>query len=229
MNLQNQTHLYRGATDVVGRGLGGLLGGGGVLGAAIGIGTGIADTAINMNQTTQQTGINNALAASQNASRVSNAGYMRDTNRDYADFAARGDYANQIGAINAKVQDAALIQPTTSGQVGGEAFTLVAANWSVNAKVKRISPNAVEAIGEYWLRYGYAINRFAKMPRSFMVMSKFTYWKLRETYIRASAMPESFKQTLRGIFEKGVTVWTNPDDIGKIDIADNAPLQGISL
>ena len=229
MNLQNQTHLYRGATDVVGRGLGGLLGGGGVLGAAIGIGTGIADTAINMNQTTQQTGINNALAASQNASRVSNAGYMRDTNRDYADFAARGDYANQIGAINAKVQDATLIQPTTSGQVGGEAFTLVTANWSVNAKVKRISPSAIQAIGEYWLRYGYAINRFAKMPPSFMVMSKFTYWKLRETYIRASAMPESFKQTLRGIFEKGVTVWTNPDDIGNIDVADNAPLQGISL
>lgn len=48
---------------------------------------------------------------------------MRDTNRDYADFAARGDYANQIGAINAKVQDATLIQPTTSGQVMGSVHT----------------------------------------------------------------------------------------------------------
>jgi hypothetical protein len=62
-----------------------------------------------------------------------------------------------------------------------------------------------------------------------MVMSKFTYWKLSETYISSAFMPEAFKQVIRGIFEKGVTVWASPSDIGNIDIADNTPLGGISL
>jgi hypothetical protein len=60
-------------------------------------------------------------------------------------------------------------------------------------------------------------------------MSKFTYWKLSETYISAANMPESFKQTIRGIFEKGVTVWADPTYIGNTDIADNVPLDGIIL
>jgi hypothetical protein len=62
-----------------------------------------------------------------------------------------------------------------------------------------------------------------------MVMTRFTYWKLRETYITAAQCPETFKQAIRGIFEKGVTVWNNPADIGNIDIADNAIVAGIQL
>jgi hypothetical protein len=85
------------------------------------------------------------------------------------------------------------------------------------------------AIGEYWLRYGYAINRFGKMPNDYSVMSRFTYWKLRETYITSSSCPEMFKQTIRGIFESGVTVWRNAKDIGNVDIVDNVPLNGITL
>jgi hypothetical protein len=61
------------------------------------------------------------------------------------------------------------------------------------------------------------------------VMSKFTYWKLTETYFQSSTMPESFKQIIRGIFEKGVTVWSNPDYIGVTDTADNTPIGGITL
>jgi hypothetical protein len=60
-------------------------------------------------------------------------------------------------------------------------------------------------------------------------MSKFTYWKLTETYITAATIPESFKQVIRGIFEKGVTVWADPSYIGNTDLADNAILGGIAL
>jgi hypothetical protein len=61
-----------------------------------------------------------------------------------------------------------------------------------------------------------------------MVMTKFTYWKMTEAYISSSMVPEGHKQVLRGIMEKGFTVWANPADIGEIDIADNAPLAGVS-
>jgi hypothetical protein len=87
----------------------------------------------------------------------------------------------------------------------------------------------MRTIGDYWLRFGYAVQKFGSIPANFKAMSKFTYWKLQETYIISAPMPESFKQAIRGIFEKGVTVWSNPSDIGNIDISDNEPVGGITL
>ena len=185
--------------------------------------------AINANQANQGNTIATGLTAANAASVAGNAAYMQDTNRSLAQFGANGDYQNAIAGINAKVQDAKLTQPTTAGQVGGDAFNLAAYKWGVDLKIKMLQPGVMNAIGEFWLRYGYAVNRFGKMPANFMVMEKFTYWKLKETYITHSECPETFKQTLRGMFEKGVTVWKNPGDIGNIDTADNAPLTGITL
>ena len=82
-------------------------------------------------------------------------------------------------------------------------------------------------IGEYWLRYGYAVRQFLKPPRDLHCMNNFTYWKMAETYLTCASADEGAKDVIRGIFEKGVTVWANPDNIGRIDIADNTPLPGI--
>ena len=199
------------------------------LSAATGFANAAVSNAIDQNQSNQSLGIQNNLAAGQNRSQTDTAGYMRDTNKSLADWSANGDYQNQIAGINARVQDAKMTQPTSAGQVGGDAFNLATYKWGVDIKVKTLQPAMMNAIGEYWLRYGYAVNRFGRMPSSFMVCQKFTYWKLKETYITSSSCPENFKQVIRGIFEKGVTVWKNPNDIGQIDIADNAPLTGITL
>ena len=119
------------------------------------------------------------------------------------------------------------MQPSVSGQVGGDAFNLAQYKWGYDIKLKMIQGSARAMIGEFWLRYGYAVSRFIKMPDSLQVMSRFTFWKLKETYITAADCPEAYKQAIRGIFEKGVTVWKNPSDIGSVDIADNAPLTGV--
>lgn len=145
-----------------------------------------------------------------------------------ADWAAKGDYENQIAGMNAKVQDAALIQPTTSGQVGGESLNLINGDMVMSARIRMIDTAAIRAVGEYWLRYGYAVRQFYKPPANLKVMTKFSYWKMSETYL-SGRMPEQFKQMLRGILEKGVTVWSDPNDIGVIDLADNAPVSGITL
>lgn len=156
------------------------------------------------------------------------SGLVRDTNRSIANWSARGDYASAISAINAKVQDSKMIQPSVSGQAGGAIFNYVNGLWYLDVKVKSIDKAAMRRVGEYWLRYGYAINQFIQPPQNLKVMSKFTYWKMLETYISSSTVPEGFKNVIRGILEKGTTVWSNPDEIGTIDIATNQPLTGIS-
>jgi len=227
-NLQNQTAGYN---AIVG-GANGIVNGitsRNPVGAITSVANNAASWAIQTNQNTQSMGISTNLSSAVNQAQNANSGFMRDTNRDFAEFAAKGDYENQIAGIQARVQDAKLIQPTTSGQMGGDAFLLANFQWGYDIKVKMINGAAMASVGEYWLRYGYAVNRFARMPESFHCMTKFTYWKLRETYITSSTCPESFKQALRGIFEKGVTVWQNANDIGNIDIADNNALEGIVL
>jgi hypothetical protein len=231
--LLGQTTINTAGGDLAGSiGAGGAFGGG--RGAAAGaMSAGAHSIANGMNASASIAAADQA-AAIRNNTALTNAeltntqsGLSRDTNKDLADWAARGDYANSLAGINAKVQDAALIQPTTSGQIGGEAMNMINGGWQVSLRWKMIDKAAMRIIGEYWLRYGYAIRAFIKPPKSLMVMKKFTYWKMSETYIVNAFIPEGHKQAIRGIFEKGVTVWANPVDIGKIDIADNEPLDGI--
>lgn len=196
----------------------------------LGMANTIADYAIGTNQQMMSNSINASSSLATNKATTANDQYARDTNFDYATFANQGDYENAIAGIQSKIQDARLIQPTTSGQMGGDAFNLANYKWGYDVKLKMLGGAALQQVGDFWLRYGYAVNRFStNFPESFMVMEKFTYWKLKETYITSSQCPESFKQVIRGIFEKGVTVWSNPADIGNIDIADNAPLTGVVI
>jgi len=202
---------------------------GGALSAAKGLANSGVDYAIGMNQRNRALGIQTGLMGGVNERSNQAAGFNRDTNLSLAQFSAKGDYENAIAGITAKVQDARMIQPTTSGQVGGEAFNLAVYKWGYDLKVKILQGAVMAAIGEHWLRYGYAINRRGLMPGNLQVMTHFTYWKLKESYIVSAHCPETFKQTMRGIFEKGVTVWKNPADIGNIDIAVNQPLAGVTL
>lgn len=231
-SVAGQRALVAGANALVGGGMKGAAGGGpggAAAGAVTGIANTAADLAIAQNQIEQSAAIGIAQTQNGAIARQNVGTQNNDTNYAYATMAAQGDYANAIAGINAKVQDAKLIQPSTAGQLGGDVFNLATFKWGVFAKVKTLQPAVMAAIGEYWLRYGYAVNRFGRMPADFQCMTNFTYWKLRETYLASGACPETFRQTIRGIFEKGVTVWADADDIGMIDIADNAPKTGITL
>ena len=105
---------------------------------------------------------------------------------------------------------------------------LAAESWSIVERLKFIPEDAVRRIGEFWLRYGYAMNSPVVPPADFRCMEHFTYWKMAEMNISRSTMPETFRQTIRGIFEKGVTVWHKDQTmIGRIDWANNKPLKGI--
>lgn len=148
-------------------------------------------------------------------------------NKTLADWAARGDYQNAVAGIDATVQDAALTQPSQSGQMAGDGFNLSNGMMIVQIRYKTISTQMQEIVGNYFLKYGYAIRQYLVPQKNFMCMEKYTYWKMLDTSIICSTADEGVKNAIRGIFEKGVTVWRNPSDIGCTYGADNAPIQGI--
>ena len=173
----------------------------------------------------RQTG-NLAFNATQDLSRQ-----VAGQNLDYAKYAARGDYANQIAAINATVQDAALQAPSTVGQMGGQGFMWKNGLVGFAVNYKTAGGAAMRTVCDFWARYGYKIQRFynfgnAKMT-ALKIMDHFSYWKVSETYITCAKANEAEKDAIRGVLEKGVTVWGNPSEIGNIAPVENAPLYNI--
>lgn len=173
----------------------------------------------------RQTG-NLAFNATQDLSRQ-----VAGQNLDYAKYAARGDYANQIAAINATVQDAALQAPSTVGQMGGQGFMWKNGLVGFAVNYKTAGGAAMRTVCDFWARYGYKIQRFynfgnAKMT-ALKIMNHFSYWKVSESYITCAKANEAEKDAIRGVLEKGVTVWGTPSEIGNIAPVANAPLYNI--
>lgn len=241
-NQMNQINtLGSGALNAVGAAATGNMGGvaGAVAGAAIGAWTNQRTYDNNVSSANQQLAntqaTNNASTSQANAyslaqTNLGNQQTMQfaDMNRQLAMATAQGDYQNTIAGINAQVQQTQTVPPTTSGALGGDSFNLANGLIGVMVRFRQISPAAMQAIGEVWLRYGYYVQRFMRLPTNLMAMSNFTYWKLHELYVRSSTCPEEYRLTVKGIFESGVTVWTDPDKIGVTDYADNTPLPGIA-
>lgn len=198
---------------------------GGVINGVTGTGASYANMQINQMQNTAMSGINQRAMGQSADLQAANQGEIADANRNLADSVARGDYANAIAGIQAKVQDAQVLQPTTSGQVGGDAFNLATIGWIISARVKRMAGVPMTEVGEYWLRYGYRVNRWMIPPRDLHVASHFSYWQMQDAQVFADACPEQYRNTIRGILEKGVTVWKDPQDIGWLDPGDNIPYQ----
>jgi hypothetical protein len=153
-------------------------------------------------------------------------GNIASQNLDLAQWAAQGDYENAIAKINATVQDAALTAPSVIGQAGGSGFSMSNGLFVVQTRFKTIDQNHMHIIGEYWLRYGYAVREFMVPPADLCCMEHFTYWKMLETSVECALADETSKETIRGIFEKGVTVWRSADEITTWDLSDNDPILG---
>ena len=224
-------------TSAAGGNYGGMIGA--VGGAAIDLMNNDASAANSLSTATRSYTANlsaaNAGVSQQNAynmqsTGVANAQTLRfaDMNKSLATATAQGDYANTIAGINAKIQDSKLSAPNISAAAGGDATLLGDGYAAVWVRYKRIPDSAMKNIGEFWLRYGYYIQRFMQLPDNLMCMTNFTYWKLHEFYLRSSTCPEEYRLTIKGIFEKGVTVWNDPAKIGVTDYTDNDPLPGIS-
>lgn len=188
---------------------------------ALTLGVGM-DTANNL--TSQANGYANVAQGISN----NQAHDFADMNRSLGTAVSSGDYANTIAGINAKIQDMADTQPSQIGNMGGDAFNVSNGIMGLLIRFRQIQPYAMKMIGEFWLRYGYYVQQFMIPPKNLNVMSKFTYWKMHELYIQSSTCPEEFRMTIKGIFEKGVTVWAKPEYIGVTDYGDNQPLSGVS-
>ncbi len=187
---------------------------------------------------------NSATAATQNANAQAmaatssaNAALYGQTGRNAAQLdyntalaSNQGDYKQAVAAINASVQDAALTPPSTVGQMGGQGYAWSCGLVGVCITYKTITGSAKSAVADYFRRYGYSVKRYMQLGtlRHMLCMSKFAYWRVIEASIVCGKANETEREAMRGIAEKGFTLWDRPEDIGKTAVTDNTPRDGYS-
>lgn len=152
------------------------------------------------------------LAASQFYDQNRLASKQSDENYALAAYAMRGDYQQTIAQLSATQKDAEITPPSVVGAAGGNGWNYAVGMLGFRTTIKVMSSGQEQILISYFKRFGYTINEMIDMPTDLRLMDKFTYWKLQESFMQGN-LTEGAKNAIRGIFEKGTTVWRDPTDI----------------
>lgn len=168
------------------------------------------------NKTNNQTSTNTDLTSIQNSLiSGSNANSSVAQQQNAADLASAAQ-----SAINNDVAQAALKAPFMFGDfTNGNGSTT--RPMALFAHIVTQSKAAVKAAGDEFLRYGYRLDAQWPFNGNWNVGKYFTYWKLRDFWVTNLNVPDMYMDKLRFFLFGGVTVWRNPEDIGKRTIYEN--------
>lgn len=117
----------------------------------------------------------------------------------------------QVNMINAKKQDIQGKPPTITGNSGNGNFDYYDAEDGVWLEKWTINDQHAAVLSDYFNRYGYRINR-VKVP-NFKGRENFNFIKTVDAMITGGVPMEDIDQ-IKEMFNKGVTIWHNPWNVG---------------
>ena len=130
---------------------------------------------------------------------------------------------NAANAAMAPLLDARNMAPIKYGAITGNPDADYNRTRGVQIKVKTQSDSAIRQAGDIFARYGYALNQIWDAHSSGLtLMNHFTYWKAAEIWIDDSdASNNKAIGLIEDMFLRGVTVWSDPTKIGKVNVYTN--------
>lgn len=152
-----------------------------------------------------------------------NAGVMRTNagnTKTTGDANARRVYATAIDAISAGLNQAGVAAPAQFGANASGQSSATAPRALFAQVVTQRECDIMNAASAF-ARYGYSLMREFSMERM-QVMRHFTYWKCSEVWCSGNGNAlESAQGAIKDILIRGVTVWSRPEEIGRVSIYDN--------
>lgn len=162
------------------------------------------------NEASTKVAANNAAVMSTNAANTRATG---DANANRA-------YATAIDAISAGLNQAGVAAPAQFG-AGANGQSGATAPRALFAQVVTQRECDIMNAASAFARYGYALMREFSMERM-QVMRHFTYWKCAEVWCSGNGNAlEGAQGAIKDILIRGVTVWSKPEEIGRVSIYDN--------
>ena len=146
-------------------------------------------------------------------------GNAADTCTTDKDNAARAKNSADNAIIN-QIKQAALNAPAEFGVYSG-GQTMNTRPMGIFANVVTQNQSAIAQAGDTFLRYGYAYNGVWNFDGNWAAYGKFCYWKLKDFWVSGLQIPDMYVDKIRFFLFGGVTVWSNPADIGNTSIYQN--------
>ena len=148
-----------------------------------------------------------------------NSGYTREVEI----LNAKETLENAALAKSAPIRDARNAQPIAYGSYSGDCAADNFGYKGLQIKVKTQSDSAIRQAGDIFARYGYALNQVWNVQETGLkLMQHFTYWKANEVWLNVNVRGgDMVRDVFKRIFERGVTVWNSPTEIGEISVYDN--------
>ena len=81
--------------------------------------------------------------------------------------------------------------------------------------------NSIAYAGNEFLRYGYMLDQPWQFDGNWNVGKRFTYWKVRDFWVKGLNIPDMYVDKIRFFLFGGVTVWSKPEYIGNTTLYEN--------
>lgn len=167
---------------------------------------------------------NNATTMKNNSDRtkttsINNAGYTREV----AILNAKEILENTRNGAMAALYDSRNARPVQFGSYSGNSTSDYMQTRGIQYKIKTMNDSELSQTGDFFARYGYSLNQNWDIETTgFKLMKNFTYWKATDVWVDDRKSSNNYVQiSIVKILMDGVTVWSNPDNIGKVSIYDN--------
>ena len=180
--------------------------------------SGIANRNANTSNANAQRSANVAIA---NAGRSKNTAITNaDRTRNIATQNAKNSMLLARDNAAAFYDQAAIQFPAEIGSWSGSAALQGVGRKVVHLKVRTQSLSAIVQAGNYFTRFGIKSNLILDNP-NLQPCKDFCFWKCSDLWITGRRISNDLIHEIKGIFLDGVTVWSDPDKIGNVDIYDN--------
>lgn len=161
----------------------------------------------------------NANAARTRATSVANSGYTRGVSI----LNSKEILENAYDKAKGRYDDARNLSPESFGTYSGDMSSDYMETRGIQIKVRTQSDGAIREAGDMFARYGYALNQLWDVRESGLkLMKHFTYWKASDIWVDdRQSSNNAVNRSIEAMFMNGVTIWNNPDEIGRVSIYAN--------
>lgn len=173
-------------------------------------------TTLNTNNTNASNATNSSVTANNANTSNANASASRNQNVDNA----KRVLVNTRSNVNAAWRDLLNHAAQPVGAYGGDNFGQATGLDTMTVKIVTEDNGAIAAAGDYMLRYGIASNKLYNRP-SLTPCRHYTYWQSADIWALCPLAQNEQLQTIRDIFNSGVTIWNRPEEVGGDFTHDN--------
>lgn len=176
----------------------------------------IQSTTLNTNNTNASNATSSSIAANNANTSNTNAAASRNQSVDNA----KRVMVNTRSNVNATWRDLLNHAAQPVGAYGGDNFRQATGLDTMTVKIVTEDNGAIAAAGDYMLRYGIASNKLYSRP-SLTPCKHFAYWQCADIWAICPFAQNEQLQTIRDIFNNGVTIWIKPEEVGGDFTHDN--------